>query len=202
MAGIEAGIIMPGMSRSQRLRNLAGYMVLAAMLATIVFLVVARRPTGQAVLLQDPATPLPLRVHVIGAVVSPGVYSLASGSIAQDAILAAGGATAEANLQGLNLARLLHDGEQVIVPARGGPEATNGPQGGLAPTAGSAQPVALNTATAAELEALPKIGPALAQRIVDYRTAHGPFATLDDLLAVSGIGPATLDAIRDFVVIN
>jgi len=193
---------MPAMSRGQRLRYLAGYMVLAAMLATIVLLVVARRPTGQALQLQDPPTPLPLRIHVIGAVAAPGVYALPPGSIAQDAIVAAGGATADANLQGLNLARLLHDGEQVLVPARSGPEATNGPGGGLAPTQSSGTPVNVNTATTAELEALPEIGPALAQRIVDYRTAHGPFGTLDDLLAVSGIGPATLDAIRDLAIVN
>jgi len=107
-------------------------------------------------------------------------------------------------LQGLNLARLLRDGEQVVVPALAGPGATNAPVGGAAPTpsANSGQPVNLNTATAAELEALPEIGPALAQRIIDYRAAHGAFATLDDLLEVSGIGPATLDAIRDLVTVG
>ncbi len=195
---------MPGMTRGQRLRNLAGYMVVTALLATIIFMVVARRPAGLPVTLPGPATPLPLRVHVVGAVAAPGVYALPPGSIAQDAIAAAGGATAEANLQGLNLARLLHDGEQVVVPAQGGPQATNAPVGGAAPTPSTSagQPVNLNTATAAELEALPEIGPALAQRIIDYRAAHGAFATLDDLLEVSGIGPATLDAIRDLVTVG
>lgn len=193
---------MPAMSRGQRLRYLAGYMVLAALLAAVMLLVVARRPAGQPVTLPGPATPVPLRVHVVGAVVAPGVYALPPGSIAQDAIAAAGGATTAANLQGLNLARLLRDGEQVLVPALAGPDSTNGPVAGAAPTASAGQPLNLNSATAAELEALPEIGPALAQRIVDYRAAHGPFATLDDLLEVSGIGPATLDAIRALVTVG
>jgi competence protein ComEA len=199
-----AGDYNARMTGVQRLRQGAGYAVVALLLATLVVLVVARRPSGEAVVLPDPATPLPLRVHVIGAVAAPGVYALPPGSIAQDAINAAGGATASANLQGLNLARLLHDGEQVVVPERAGPEATNGPMGAVAPTraASQAQPLNVNTATAAELEGLPEIGPALAQRIVDYREAHGAFGTLDDLLQVSGIGPATLDAIRDLITIG
>ena len=200
------------MSGAQRVRYVAGYIVLAALLATVVFMVVARRPAGQAVVLPDPATPAPLRVHVVGAVAQPGVYSLPAGSIAQDAIAAAGGATRLANLQGLNLAALLHDGEQVIVPQLAGAEGTNAPAGAAAPTAGRTPALSataaltglvnVNTATAAELEALPEIGPALAQRIVDYRTAHGPFTALDDLLDVSGIGPATLDAIRDLITLT
>ncbi|MCC7362508.1 MAG: helix-hairpin-helix domain-containing protein [Anaerolineales bacterium] len=195
------------MSTAQRLRYGAGYMVLAALLATLVFMVVARRPAGQAVVLPDPATPAPLRVHVVGAVWQPGVYALPPGSIAQDAIEAAGGATTTANLQGLNLAALLHDGEQIIVPQLAGVEGTNAPAGGAAPTppgntTAPGELINVNTATAAELETLPEIGPALAQRIVDYRTAHGPFTALDDLLNVSGIGPATLDAIRGLITLT
>jgi competence protein ComEA len=199
---------MPAMTSGQRLRYVAGYMVLAALLATLVIMVVARRPAGQAVVLPDPATPAPLRVHVVGAVLRPGVYALPPGSIAQDALEAAGGATSAANLQGLNLAALLHDGEQIIVPQMAGAEGTNAPAGGAAPTPSATNSAAagglvnINTATAAELETLPEIGPALAQRIVDYRTAHGPFAALDDLLEVSGIGPATLDAIRDYITLT
>jgi competence protein ComEA len=194
---------MPAMNNGQRARYLAGYMVLAALLATIVFMVVARRPPGQSVVLPDPSTPAPLRVHVVGAVMAPGVYALPPGSIAQDAVDAAGGPTREANLQGLNLAALLRDGEQVNVPALAAAAGTNPPVGGAAPTPGpgSSTLINVNTASAAELESLPKIGPALAQRIVDYRTSHGAFVTLDDLLNVDGIGPATLDTIRDFVTL-
>jgi competence protein ComEA len=193
------------MKAGERARLTAGYLVMAALLALIVFMVVVRRPAGQAIVLPDPATPVPLRVHVVGAVLSPGVYALPPGSIAQDAITAAGGATGAANLQGLNLAALLHDGDQIVVPVQAEAAGTNAPSAGAAPTLGPAGGAAtlinLNTATAAELESLPRIGPALAQRIIDYRTSHGAFGAIEDLLEVDGIGPSTLDAIRALITV-
>ena len=109
-----------------------------------------------------------------------------------------GGTTAAADVSSLNLARVLRDGDQVTV-AETRPTAAAG-EGGTGEAAG--QLLNLNTATVAQLETLPGIGPALAQRIVDYRTANGPFATLDDLLNVSGIGPSKVDAIRDLVIVQ
>lgn len=148
-------------------------------------------------------------VHVVGAVVSPGVVVLADGARVADAIAAAGGAASDADTEQLNLARVLGDGEQVRVPHAGeqlvapdpGPSPPGGASGGgAAGASGGSTPgggvVNINTAGAAELEALPGIGPALAARIVEYRDGHGPFASVDDLTDVPGIGPAKLEALR------
>lgn len=148
-------------------------------------------------------------VHVVGAVVSPGVVVLDDGARVADAIAAAGGAASDADTEQLNLARVLGDGEQVRVPHAGeqlvapdpGPSPPGGASGGgAAGASGGSTPgggvVNINTASAAELEALPGIGPALAARIVEYRDGHGPFASVDDLTDVPGIGPAKLEALR------
>ncbi len=141
-------------------------------------------------------------VHVAGAVAKPGVQRMKAGARVVDAVDAAGGASPEADLSRINLAAVLDDGQQVYVPkageAGGGAVAAAGGDGGSAGDA--AGPVHLNTATAAELEALPGIGPSLAAVIVSYRSEHGPFGSVDDLLDVRGIGQAKLDALRDQAV--
>jgi len=131
-------------------------------------------------------------VHVVGAVRHPGVYRLADGARAGDAVAAAGGATRRAALDGLNLAARIADGEQVVVPVRG----HAGPVGAAA-LPGKPAVVRLNEADAAALDALPGVGPATAQRIVAWRDQHGPFATVDGLLDVPGIGEAKLAAMRE-----
>jgi competence protein ComEA len=145
-----------------------------------------------------PAPPPLLVVDVAGAVRRPGLYRLPHGSRVADAVAKAGGAGAKAALDGVNLAAPLADGEQVVVPART-------PGGGAAAPAGSSPTavsgsVSLSTATAEQLDALPGIGPVTAQKIVDYRTAHGAFHSVDELDAISGIGPAKLDQLRGLVV--
>lgn len=176
-------------------------------------------PTLTLVLTPTPAptaTPLPVRVYVTGAVVHSDVYLLPAGSIVKDALLAAGGATADADLERINLAVQLTDQQQVYVPHQG-QETPPAPLISSAPTptpaaasvpsrSGSVDvgsgPVNLNTASAAELETLPGIGPAFAQRIIDYRLEHGAFATVEQLTEVKGIGPATLDKLRHLITVD
>ncbi len=145
----------------------------------------------------------PRFVHVIGAVEHPGVFRMSAGARVEDAVEAAGGPTEEAVVAGVNLARTVQDGEQILIPTRsdaadpsvaGGGTASGG-AGGL----GDAAQLDLNEADTAGLEALPRIGPALAQRIVDWRTANGRFRSVDDLLEIPGIGEKTLDGFRDAV---
>jgi competence protein ComEA len=136
----------------------------------------------------------PLVVDVAGAVRRAGLYRLPQGSRIADAVARAGGATERAELDLVNLAAPLADGEQVLVPARGAAAAAAGT--GAAPTA----PVDLNSATAEQLDALPGIGPVTAQKIIDYRQVHGPFRSVDELDAISGIGPSRIDNLRGLVV--
>ena len=130
-----------------------------------------------------------LFVHVAGAVADPGVYDFAEGARVIDAVRAAGGFTSKADRAAINLARALVDGEQILVPRRGETTTAAGASSGGGGAAGSGGTVNLNGATAADLEALPGIGPVLAQRIIDYREQHGPFRSVGDLQKVSGIGP-------------
>jgi competence protein ComEA len=134
----------------------------------------------------------PVVVNVVGAVRHPGVYTLAAGSRARDAVRRAGGPTRRADIGSVNLAVRLADGEQVRVPLRA-PVATasTGPAADSAPAI-----VHLNSASAEQLDALDGIGPSLAQRIVDYRRAHGGFRSIDELDEVSGIGPVRWEALR------
>ena len=172
-----------------------------------------------------------VRVHVAGAVNNPGVYTLPAQGRAVDAIAAASGAAADADLDRVNLAGALSDGVQIYVPHRGetaapaqiqpnggtanagqGNAANGASQGGTQPQpartltpAGSAQkgstPVNINTATAEELQTLPRIGPAMAQRIIAWREAHGGFRSVDELDAVPGIGPSMLENLRPLVTV-
>ena len=138
-------------------------------------------------------------VHVVGAVHRPGLYRLAQGSRIFDAVRRAGGATPKAALALVNLAAPLADGTQIVVPARAPPNgAAAGGSSGDAPATPSG-PVHLNTATLADLEALPGVGPVTAQKILDYRQQHGAFSSVDELDAIPGIGPKRLDQLRDLV---
>lgn len=142
------------------------------------------------------ATPAPIRVYVSGAVNSPGVYTLPHSSIAEDALQQAGGPAEDADLTFVNLAAPLQDGQQLHVPAVG--------QEPLPTVPVSSLPLLVNVNTAGtdELETLPSIGPVTAANIVAYREEHGPFRTVDALLFVPGIGPATLEKIRGFITVH
>lgn len=166
-----------------------------------------RRPMGESVELRPAPTPEPLRVHVAGAVVRPGVYDLSDGSRVTDAVEAAGGFVVEADKNALNLAAFLEDGERLDVPFVAGfvPEET---QGFVVISEGTPSPlveddlVNINTATIEELDRLPGIGQTTALRIIDYRTANGPFATIEDIINVSGIGTATYEEIKDLITVG
>jgi competence protein ComEA len=157
----------------------------------------AEQPPPALVAEPPPAAPK-LVVHVAGAVRRPGLYRLAEGKRVADAVARAGGAAASADTAAINLAAPVADGMQVVVPARrevieGGPTDATG-----APAAAGVR-VSLSSATAAELDALPGIGPVTAQKIVDYRAEHGGFRSVDDLDAIPGIGPARVEQLRELV---
>jgi competence protein ComEA len=133
-------------------------------------------------------------VHILGAVEQPGLYQLREGDRAVDAVAAAGGFTDAADQAQLNLARFLVDGEQIYVPALGETPAT-------APGTTAGGKVNINTADEPTLETLPRVGPAMAQRIIDWRTANGNFTTIDDLKSVTGIGDKTFEGLKDLVTV-
>lgn len=169
-------------------------------------------PTGGADTPAATATP-GIFVHVLGAVHDSGLYELAADSRVVDAVGAAGGMTRKADETRVNLARFLVDGEQLYVPevgeddvpasggASGGASGADGGATGGTGAASPAAPVNINTADAATLETLPRVGPAMAARIIEWREANGGFATVDDLLAVTGIGEKTLEALRALVTV-
>lgn len=185
---------------SLRSTALALAIIAAAIIGGIVLLVAAR-PAPVTITINPPratATPAPIVVYVTGAVSQPEtMVTLPYGSRAADAVAAAGGAAPDADLARVDMAAVLRDGDTVHVYALG--EISEA----LANTAASDQPlVHINRATLAELETLPEIGPAIAQRIIDYRAAHGNFDSLEGLAQVSGIGERTLEALDGLVAFD
>jgi competence protein ComEA len=142
-----------------------------------------------------------LLVHVVGEVAEPGLVTVPDGARVADVLQAAGGTTGKADLTAVNLARTVVDGEQLYVPKPGEPVPGPAPGTGVAPDTGAGAAaggtVDINRADAVALEALPGVGPSIAQAIVEWRETNGPFASVDELDDVPGIGPATLDKIRD-----
>jgi len=167
----------------------------------------ARPPQGETVELRPAPTPKPVRVHIAGAVVRPGVYELPEDSRVLDAVEAAGGFVAEADKTALNLAAIVDDAERLDIPYVAGftPEAESGfvviSTGTPSSSLGEGL-VDINTASLEELDSLPGIGPTTAQRIIDYRNENGPFGSIEDIVNVSGIGPATYEELKDLITVG
>ena len=191
--------------------------VMAGFALAGLLLFVARAPAGEPVLLQPAPTKAPIAVHVVGAVPRPGLYEFAEGARVQDAINAAGGLLAVADVNTINLASLLMDGQQLNIPYKAGEE----PSGGGSETlslpgpddeeelpsnnSGSEESIVelinINTASLDELDSLPGIGATLAQRIIDYRNENGPFTSIEEIMDVSGVGPSTFENIKDLITV-
>jgi competence protein ComEA len=196
----DMDVRIPALSR----RQLFGA---AAAVAVLLLLAIRHFGGGSAA---PTATPLPapvrakpaaaklLVIDVAGAVRRAGLYRLRSGSRIDDAIAAAGGPTSKAQLDSVNLAAPVADGEQIVVPGSGaaGVAAASPPAAGSSPSA----PLDLNSATLEQLEGLPGIGPVTAQKILDYRQAHGAFHSVAELEGVPGIGPAHMAQLKGLVI--
>ena len=166
------------------------YGVLIGLLAAGIIWLAVSQPHGEPVTLLPTATPGMITVYISGAVATPGVYSLPEESRAEAAVLAAGGFLPGAEQDNINLAMTLVDGQQINVP-------------GIVDTSHvNAGRVNINTATAAELNTLPGIGPTTAQSIVDYRLQHGLFQVIQDIQNVPGVGPATYAVIKDYITVG
>jgi competence protein ComEA len=195
---------IPALSRRQLFAGVAA--------VAILLLLLIRHLGGGGGAASPAVTPLPaptqprpaaaklVVIDVAGAVRRPGLYRLRPGSRIDDAIAAAGGARAKAQLDTVNLAAPVADGEQIVVPRRGAGGAAAAVAG--APAAGSSPsaPLDLNSATLEQLESLPGIGPVTAQKILDYRQQHGAFHAVAELQGVSGIGPAHMAQLKGLVI--
>jgi competence protein ComEA len=191
--------------------GLLGFGVIVGILLTGIISLISSPPRGEPIRLLPPPSPSPILVHVTGAVLNPDVYSLPEGSRVGQAIDAAGGTYKDADLSGLNLAAPLQDGERVHIPFQ---RPTQSPfdevtPGGSEPSAQNETPIPaspglinINTATLSELDTLPGIGEIKAQSIIDYRNANGPFESIEDILAVTGIGPVTFDGIKQLITVD
>lgn len=180
-----------------------------------VILLASRPPQGAAIILRPAPTTIPIVVHITGAVAEPGVYNLPVNSRVEDVIRKAGGTTANADINAVNMAATLEDGIQVNIPLKineivvgsdrsiPGYEREEKEESGeeqpSAPT--TSYPININTATQAELETLPGIGPVTAQKIIEYRQENA-FQIIEDIQKVSGIGPATFEKLKDFITVE
>jgi competence protein ComEA len=190
----------------QRLTILAASMIGAAVLAFLAAGVYDAKQ-APAIIISDPAGDATIVVEVRGAVQKPGVYELPGDARVQQALAAAGGPTDDADLKTINLARRVADADLIDVPVIETAKVplVVAPASTIPPTItvdGATDLIDLNTATASELEALPGIGEVLSGRIVDYRNAHGPFRSVDDLTAVDGISEKLVDKIRPHVTVG
>jgi competence protein ComEA len=182
--------------------NLVAGILFGLFVAAIIW-VVSRSPSGEAVTLRPVPTEKPIVVHITGAVPRPGVYALPEDARVQDVISAAGGFLAEADKETINLARILEDGEMLDIPyVAGYSPVIPTPVQNIITSGSETDLVNINTASSFELESLPAIGPATAQKIIEYREKNGPFVSIEDIINVSGIGPGNYERIKDLITVG
>jgi competence protein ComEA len=178
---------------------LGAFIVVGLLLGVGVLFLITRPPRGSSIILLPAPSPVPITVYVSGEVNQAGLYALSAGSRVNDAIQAAGGFSVHANRGALNLAATLENGEQIDVPELIPSTVTEGVTRLTNP---SLNLVDINTATLEQLDILPGIGPKTAQEIIDYRNANGPFARIENIMDVPGIGQATFGKIKDLITVG
>ena len=181
--------------------KLIAFGILFGLISTAIILLVSSPSRKEPVTLLPSPTPAHLVVHIDGAVLNPGVYSLLKGSRVQDVITLAGGLVSSADSSAVNLAAVLYDGQKVLIPTI--------TERSLEPIAKSQEitispenKLDINSATLEQLILLPGIGPTKAESIINYRQEHGPFDTIEELLNVEGIGPAIFEGLMDLITIQ
>jgi competence protein ComEA len=178
---------------------LAAFIIVGVLLGVGILFLVTRPPRGEPIALIPAPTPAPISVYVSGNVNQAGLYALPAGSRVNDAIQAAGGFTEDANAGVLNLAEILEDGEQIDVPGIIPADPATSASRSVNP---SLTLVDINTATLEQLDTLPEIGPITAQNIIDFRNANSPFARIEDIQDVKGIGAVTFEKIKDLITVG
>lgn len=179
--------------------------IITAVVAVGAMLLVYDDLAAPPIIIADPVTDGLIVVEISGAVGTPGVYELSADARVADVVEAAGGVARDADLGGINLARRLRDEDRLVIPSRTPPPPvtpSSGPEAGPATGASPPAPVNINTATLDQLDSLPGIGPAIGQRIIDYRTEHGPFRTVDELDNVNGISSTMVDELRAEITVG
>jgi len=175
---------------------LAAFIIVGVLLGAGIIFFVTRPPRGEPIVLLPVPTQSPITVYISGEIENTGLFTLPAGSRVDDVIHAAGGTTDNANLDALNLAKIVEDGEQIIVPELVISESN---VDGTKPVNPSLILVNINTATLEQLDTLPGIGPKTAQNIIDFRNANGPFESIEEIQDVPNIGPVTFDKIKDLI---
>lgn len=180
--------------------------IVIGLLTAGVILLVSSQPRGNPINLLPPPTSPPIQVHITGEIKHPGVYQLPVNSRVQDAIREAGGLTKDAEEQGINLAAILQDGQQIRIPCKiyplnQNPNPSNSNNSGRSSIEIPYQ-ININTATADLLETLPGIGPVIASEIINFRQAEGEFNTIEEIQKVHGIGPIIFEGIKDLITVS
>ena len=179
--------------------------IIGGLLGSGVIYLTSSQPRGEGITLLPPPTSAPIVVHIVGAVLEPGVYSLPIKSRQQDAIEAAGGFLPNANPQALNLAAPLQDGDRIVVPTIPSDTptpATSPSKSTIVELPSSNTLININTASQADLENLPGIGPVKAQTIIAYRESNGFFGLIEDIQKVPGIGPKTFENLKSLIAVE